>query len=96
MTDPTGLDVFDPNLYARGIPHETYRRLRAAHPVFWQEEYEVDGWPAGPGFWAVVRHADVVHVLRTSTEFSSWIGATQIRDPDPQRQPDQVGAEGAR
>ena len=77
------LDVFDPHVYARGLPHDTYRRLRAEDPVHWQEEYEVEGWPAGPGFWAVTRHADVVRVLRTPEEYSSWIGATQIRDPDP-------------
>jgi cytochrome P450 len=76
-------DVFDPNVYAQGIPHETYRRLRRDHPVYWQEEHEVDGWPAGPGFWAVTRYSDVVRVLRTPAEYSSWIGATQIRDPDP-------------
>ncbi|MCO6010384.1 cytochrome P450 [Actinoallomurus purpureus] len=78
-----GVDVFDPNLYARGVPHDAYRRLRDEDPVHWQEEYEVGGWPAGPGFWAVTRHADVVRVLRGPDEYSSWIGATQIRDPDP-------------
>ncbi|GAA3838573.1 cytochrome P450 [Sphaerisporangium flaviroseum] len=84
MTDiRTTLDVFDPNVYTQGIPHEMYRRLRDEHPVHWQEEHEVDGWPAGPGFWAVTRYADVVRVLRTPTEYSSSIGATQIRDPDP-------------
>lgn len=39
-------------------------------------------WPAGPGYWAVLRHADVRHVLRTPELFSSNLGATQIRDPD--------------
>ncbi|MET9970253.1 cytochrome P450, partial [Streptomyces sp. NPDC006356] len=47
------------------------------------EEHEVLGWPAGPGFWAVTRHADVVRVLKDSAAYSSYIGATQIRDPDP-------------
>src|SRR4029078_4287347 len=37
----------------------------------------------GPGFWAVTRYADVRHVLRTPADFSSSLGATQIRDPDP-------------
>ncbi len=41
------------------------------------------GWPAGPGFWAVTRHADVVRVLKDARTFSSRLGATQIRDPDP-------------
>jgi len=45
------------------------------------EEPAVDGWPAGPGGWAVLRHADVKAVLRRPDVFSSQLGATQIRDP---------------
>ncbi|MFD9381336.1 cytochrome P450 [Streptomyces sp. NPDC059999] len=76
-------DVFDPRLYAEEIPYTRYRLLRDRHPVARQAEPEVLGWPAGPGFWAVTRHADVVRVLREHTTYSSWLGATQIRDPDP-------------
>ncbi|MEW2588121.1 cytochrome P450 [Streptomyces virginiae] len=76
-------DVFDPRIYAVGVPHERYRLLRDRHPVAWQGEPEITGWPAGPGFWAVTRHADVVRVLRDHRTYSSWLGATQIRDPDP-------------
>ncbi|MEU9008998.1 cytochrome P450 [Streptomyces sp. NPDC048479] len=81
--DRTVPDVFDPRIYAAGLPHDAFRELRDHHPVAWQEEYEVLGWPAGPGFWAVTRHADVVRVLKDSGTFSSHLGATQIRDPDP-------------
>lgn len=76
-------DVFDPRQYGRGIPHDSYRHLRDHHPVAWQEELEVLGWPAGPGFWAVTRHEDTVRVLKDSSTYSSYLGATQIRDPDP-------------
>lgn len=76
-------DVFDPRRYADGVPHTAYRTLRDHHPVAWQDEPEVLGWPAGPGFWAVTRHADVVRVLKDSATYSSYLGATQIRDPDP-------------
>ncbi|MBL1093166.1 MULTISPECIES: cytochrome P450 [Streptomyces] len=76
-------DVFDPRGYAQGLPHSAYRLLRDRHPVAWQEEHEVLGWPAGPGFWAVTRHADVVRVLKDARTFSSYLGATQIRDPAP-------------
>ncbi|MFJ5530615.1 cytochrome P450 [Streptomyces sp. NPDC093261] len=76
-------DVFDPRRYADGVPHAAYRTLRDHHPVAWQDEPEVLGWPAGPGFWAVTRHADVVRVLKDSATYSSYVGATQIRDPDP-------------
>ena len=76
-------DVFDPAVFARGIPHERLRLLRDEAPVYWQPEHEVPPWPAGPGYWAITRHADVKHVLRTPRVFSSWLGATQIRDPEP-------------
>ncbi|MCX4670781.1 cytochrome P450 [Streptomyces sp. NBC_01381] len=76
-------DVFAPWQYASGVPHDRYRVLRDRHPVAWQDEPEVLDWPAGPGFWAVTRHADVVRVLRDSGSYSSHLGATQIRDPAP-------------
>ncbi|MFE2555823.1 cytochrome P450 [Streptomyces sp. NPDC059352] len=76
-------DVFDPRIYAAGIPHDRFRALRDRAPVARQEEPEILGWPAGPGFWAVTRHADVVRVLKDSRTYSSHLGATQIRDPDP-------------
>ncbi|MFC3574663.1 cytochrome P450 [Streptomyces yaanensis] len=82
-TAPPVPDVFDPRQYADGVPHAAYRVLRDHHPVAWQDEPEVLGWPAGPGFWAVTRHADVVRVLKDSATYSSHLGATQIRDPDP-------------
>ncbi|MGW2645190.1 cytochrome P450 [Streptomyces sp. NPDC001393] len=80
-------DVFDPRRYAVGVPYDDYRLLRDHHPVARQEEPEVLGWPAGPGFWAVTRHADVVRVLKDATTYSSHLGATQIRDPDPEDLP---------
>src|SRR5687767_4925682 len=75
-------NVFDPRVFAGGLPHEAFQELRDSAPVSWQEEHEVLDWPAGPGYWAVTRYADVKHVLRTPEVFSSWLGATQIRDPE--------------
>src|ERR1700712_1347318 len=80
---PAGVKVFDPEVFARGVPHEALRTLRDRAPVSWQDEPAVRDWPSGPGFWAVTRHADVKHVLRTPEIFSSSLGATQIRDPEP-------------
>ncbi|TDP89219.1 cytochrome P450 [Labedaea rhizosphaerae] len=74
-------ELVNPDTYVRGVPHELLARLRAEHPVVWVDEPAIDGWPAGPGFWAVLRHADVRHVLRSPATFSSSLGATQIRDP---------------
>src|SRR6185437_7016041 len=56
-------------------------RLRWESPVAWAEEIPVLGWPGGRGFWLVLRHADVERVLTQPRLFSSWLGATQIRDP---------------
>ncbi|TCK27441.1 cytochrome P450 [Pseudonocardia endophytica] len=76
-------NVFDPRIFGRAIPYDALRRLRDTEPVSWQDEHEVDGWPAGPGYWAVTRYDDVRHVLRSPADYSSSLGATQIRDPDP-------------
>jgi hypothetical protein len=56
MTAP---DVFDPRVFAQGLPHDEFRRLRDGEPVSWQPEHEVLDWQAGPGYWAVTRYADV-------------------------------------
>ncbi len=73
--------VFDPDTYAVRMPWPELARLREHAPVTWLDEPAVDAWPAGPGFWAVWRHADVKSVLRRPALFSSYLGATQIRDP---------------
>lgn len=75
-------EIFLPSTYATGVPYDAFRELRASEPVCWIDEPPVDMWPAGTGYWAVFRHADVKYVLRTPEVFSSWLGATQIRDPD--------------
>ena len=72
--------LVDPATYEAGPPFELLRRLRAGTPVSWVEEPPLHGQPAGPGFWLVLRHADAERVLRDPATFSSWLGATQIRD----------------
>jgi cytochrome P450 len=84
MTDTARPDtevVFDPATYTDGVPFDALARLRRDSPVVWVDEIPVLGWPAGPGFWLVLRHADVESVMRQPQLFSSWLGATQIRDP---------------
>ena len=72
--------LVDPATYEDGPPFVVLRRLRAEAPVTWVEEPALHGQPAGPGFWLVLRHADVERVLKDPATFSSWLGATQIRD----------------
>lgn len=73
--------VFDPGTYVHGVPFDALARLRRGQPVSWVAEVPVLGWPEGPGFWLVLRHADVESVLTRPELFSSALGATQIRDP---------------
>jgi cytochrome P450 len=80
-TRPDTEVVFDPATYVGGVPFDALARLRRDTPVVWVEEIPVLGWPGGPGFWLVLRHADVESVLTRPRLFSSSLGATQIRDP---------------
>ncbi|WP_157250741.1 cytochrome P450 [Nonomuraea typhae] len=58
------IDLVDQDRYATtGPPHEQLRWLREHDPVHWH--------PGEPGFWAVTRYDDVVHVSRHSELFSS-------------------------
>lgn len=75
--------IIDPDTYVDGVPHELFAQLRREAPVVWVDEPPIDNWPAGPGLWAVLRHAEVSHVLRTPQVFSSSKGLTQIYDAPP-------------
>jgi len=77
------VDLYDPRTYLEGLPLETFAELRRERPVYWQEERAILDWPAGRGYWAVTRYADVDYVNRNPQLFSSNLGATQIRDPKP-------------
>lgn len=63
--------------YVHGAPHELFARLRREHPVVFQPMDDE------PGYWAVLRHADVVHVARHPEIFSASEGGVVIEDLDP-------------
>jgi len=74
--------VHDPETYVRGAPLEVVDRLReTGQGVVWVDEPPAPGFDGGPGYWLVLRHADVKAVLRDPLTFSSYAGATQVRDP---------------
>ncbi|GAB3350512.1 cytochrome P450 [Modestobacter lapidis] len=72
--------LVDPATYEQGPPFALLRQLRAEAAVTWVAEPALHGQPAGPGFWLVLRHGEVERVLRDPATFSSWLGATQVRD----------------
>lgn len=61
-------DITSPDLYARGVPHAAFRRLRAEEPVSWWSEQD------GAGFWAVTRYRDLLTVNLNPRLFSSARG----------------------
>jgi cytochrome P450 len=73
--------IVDPDTYLTDIPHAVFARLRAEHTVVWMDEPEVPIWPTGPGFWGVLRHAEIKQVMRDPATYSSYARATQISDP---------------
>ncbi|TDV42678.1 cytochrome P450 [Actinophytocola oryzae] len=79
-------DIFiNPGTYVTGVPHEEFARLREQSAVVWMTEPALPPWPAGPGFWGVVRHAEIKQVMRDPATFSSYARATQIMDPPTER-----------
>ena len=66
------VDLYDADWYASASVHETFAELRRTSRVLWQDI------PDQPGFWAVLRHADVVEVARDPGTYSSWLGGVML------------------
>ena len=73
--------VHDPRTYEAEVPYAVLARLRDGPGVVTVAEPELPGWPQGPGYRLVLRHADVREVLSDAATYSSALGGTQIRDP---------------
>ncbi|CAA0125241.1 Steroid C26-monooxygenase [Halioglobus japonicus] len=71
------IDVYNPDNYTAGIPHEQFAWLRANAPVYWHEH------PAGHGYWVVSKHADVLAVSRDSKTYSAEDGFVMVDDLPP-------------
>ncbi len=73
-----GLDLTDPDLYARRVPNEEFAELRRAAPIWWNPQPTDIGF-GDEGFWAVTRHTDIVAVSRDSDTWSSSENTAIIR-----------------
>lgn len=67
-------DIYDPDLYRSGPPHELFAELRETDPVHWQD------MAGQPGYWAVLRHADVVEVARQPLLYSAETKGVMLED----------------
>ena len=68
------VELFDPDTFVRGVPHDAFKVLRAEQPVYFHPE------PSGPGFFAVTKYDDVVTIGKDPGRFSSARGGTNIQD----------------
>jgi cytochrome P450 len=75
--DTSTIDIFDPDTYVDGPPHEAFAALRRTDPVHWQDMGD------GSGCWAVLRHDDVSHVAKHPAMFSASLGGVVVEDLDP-------------
>src|SRR6185437_10320426 len=69
-------DLSDPDTLARGVPHDTFRRLRKEAPVYFQEGKYYRG------FWALTKYEDIVSASKDPARFSSARGSAQVEDFD--------------
>ncbi len=60
------IDVYDPDVYVPGVPHDQFAILRAEAPIYRHADPEVP-----EGYWAVTRHEDCVTISRTPEIYSS-------------------------
>ena len=72
------VDLYSPDTYVDGPPHEAFDELRRTQGVVWQDI------PGESGFWAVLRHADVVRVAREPRLFSAYEGGIVLEDLEPE------------
>jgi len=70
-------DLSDGATYVDGPPHELFEELRRTQPVYWQDMRDE------PGYWAVLKHADVVHVAREPNLFSASEGGVVLENLEP-------------
>jgi cholest-4-en-3-one 26-monooxygenase len=68
------IDLYSPDTWLQGIPHDALTRLRNEDPVHFHPE------PEGPGFWAVTKHADIIRISKNPRTFSSWLGGTNLEE----------------
>ena len=76
--DLDSIDLYDPDGYVDGPPHEVFEQLRrdAARLL-------AGRCPTSPGYWAVLKHADVVHVAREPKLFSAERSAASCSRTSP-------------
>ncbi|MCU1454895.1 MAG: cytochrome [Acidimicrobiales bacterium] len=75
--DLAEVDIYNPDTYVEGVPHEMFATLRREAPVRWIEH-------DGVGSWTVTSHEHIVRVNRDAKTFSSWVGTALLPEMAPE------------
>jgi cytochrome P450 len=67
------VDIYSPDWYLGDDVHETFAELRRTDPVHWQDMPGDE-----PGYWAILRHADLVEVARHPDTYSASLGSVVL------------------
>jgi cytochrome P450 len=73
------IDLYDPDNYVDAPPHKEFAELRRTQPVYFQEMVDE------PGYWMVLKHADLVHVAREPLLFSASEGGVMLENLAPEQ-----------
>ena len=73
------IDLYDPDNYVDAPPHKEFAELRRTQPVYFQEMADE------PGYWMVLKHADLVHVAREPLLFSASEGGVMLENLAPEQ-----------
>jgi cholest-4-en-3-one 26-monooxygenase len=74
------VNLTDPDIFQRAVPHDMFALLRREAPVFWHPE-------RSGGFWAITKYADLKAVSKNPQLFSSERQGTLLRDMPPHNLP---------
>ena len=79
------IDLSDLEFWQRPIAERegAFATLRAERPVSFQKEPDLEFFPAGPGYWSLTRHADILEASRTPEVFCSGKGVNIGDMPEP-------------
>ncbi len=76
------VDLADPSLWQRSVPHKALDAERAGAPVRWKTvRHKRHGMVEGRGYWSVTGYDAVRTALRNPNVFSSHDGGIRMEDP---------------
>jgi cholest-4-en-3-one 26-monooxygenase len=74
--DIESVELTEEELWLKGPPHDTFKRMRSECPVHWTNKFDL--FPGEPGFWSVTTAEDVHTVSRDWKTYSTELGGVLV------------------